>query len=92
VNPKAIERRIRMNFLKTHEPVDAADPLNHVYGTLTEMFGTVPGIFKSMSLRPDLLQPVVEFVKRLMIEDHELSRTTKELLAAHVSKLNSCAY
>lgn len=52
----------------------------------------IPAIFQSMSLRPDLLQPLSLFVKRLMLEEHALSRTSKELLAAYVSQLNACTY
>ena len=81
-----------MSFITTI-PVDQADgDLSKVYGEINEAFGMVPAIFQSMSLRPDLLQPLSLFVKRLMIEEYSLSRTTKELLAAYVSKLNACAY
>lgn len=52
----------------------------------------IPAVFQSMSLGPDLLQPLSVFVKRLMSEEHALPRATKELLAAYVSKLNACAY
>jgi hypothetical protein len=81
-----------MSFIAT-VPVDQAEgDLSKVYGGLTEAFGMVPAVFQSMSLRPDLLQPLSLFVKRLMIEEHALPRMTKELLAAYVSKLNACAY
>jgi alkylhydroperoxidase family enzyme len=56
------------------------------------MFMTVPKVFVAQSIRPDLLEPIVTYVKRLMIDDHALPRSTKELIAAHVSKLNACAY
>jgi len=81
-----------MTFIGTI-PVNEADrELGQAYDTLQQAFGMVPGIFQSMSLRPDLLQPLTLFVKRLMVEDHALRRSTKELLAAYVSQLNSCAY
>jgi len=81
-----------MSFIKTIAPDEAYRELSEVYGEINEAFGMVPAIFQSMSLRPDLLQSLSMFVKRLMLEEHALSRTTKELLAAYVSKLNACAY
>jgi alkylhydroperoxidase family enzyme len=59
---------------------------------LQEMFQTVPKIFVAQSIRPDLLELIGKYVKNLMIEDHGLTRTAKELIAAHVSNLNACAY
>ncbi len=59
---------------------------------LESMFQMVPKVFVAQSLRPDLLEPIVTYVNRLMIETHALSRSTKELIAAYVSKLNACAY
>lgn len=60
---------------------------------MEEMFGgMVPSVFTAMNLRSDLLETILQYVKQLMIEDHGNSRFTKEVLAAYVSKLNSCAY
>jgi alkylhydroperoxidase family enzyme len=56
------------------------------------MFLVVPKVFVAQSLRPDLLEPMVTYVKRLMVETHALPRRTKELIAAYVSKVNACAY
>ena len=81
-----------MSYINT-VPVDEADgELSDIYREINSAFGMVPEVFQSMSLRPDLLQPLSLFVNRLMIEEHALSRATKELLAAYVSKQNSCAY
>ena len=64
--------------------------INH---EMAELFnGMVPQVFTAMNLRVDLLQIIVQYVKKLMIEDHGLDRFTKELIAAYVSKLNACAY
>jgi len=54
---------------------------------LQEMFQAVP----KESIRPDLLELIVTYVKNLIIEDHGLNRATKELIAAYVSKINACA-
>ncbi len=79
-------------FLPTTAPDDASDSLKRTYGALEGMFQMVPKVFVAQSIRPDLLEPMVTYVKRLMIDDHGLSRSTKELIAAYVSKLNACAY
>ncbi len=81
-----------MSYLEMVSPEKATGNLKNTYDTLQKMFGTIPKVFIAQSLRPDLLEPVVLYVKRLMIEPHGLNRRTKELIAAYVSKLNSCAY
>ena len=79
-------------YIKTVDPANAAGQLKNTYDKLQEMFQMVPKVFVAQSLRPDLLEPLVTYVNRLMVETHGLSRSTKELIAAYVSKLNSCAY
>jgi hypothetical protein len=39
-----------------------------------------------------LLEPLLGFIGTLMMTEHGLSKTTKELIAAYVSKINSCEY
>jgi hypothetical protein len=56
------------------------------------MFDHIPNVYIGQSLRPDLLELVVQYNKRLMVETHGLPRKTKELIAAYVSKLNACEY
>ena len=79
-------------FLKVTEPENATGQLKESYDMLTSMFMMVPKVFVAQSIRPDLLEPMVTYVNRLMIETHALPRSTKELIAAYVSKLNACAY
>ena len=79
-------------YFETVEPDNAKGSLKTTYATLQEMFMMVPKVFVAQSIRPDLLEPIVTYVQRLMVEDHALPRGTKELIAAHVSKLNACAY
>lgn len=81
-----------MTYLKMIAPGD--DPkMDQINQEMEGLFGgMVPKLFTAMNLRTDLLQTIVQYVRQLMIEDHEHSRLTKELLAAYVSKLNSCAY
>ena len=79
-------------FLKTVEAENAEGQLKETYGMLETMFQMIPKVFVAQSIRPDLLDAIVTYVNRLMIETHALPRSTKELIAAYVSKLNSCAY
>ena len=79
-------------FFKVTEPEKAFGQLKSSYEMLETMFQMVPKVFVAQSLRPDLLEPIVTYVNRLMIETHALSRSSKELIAAYVSKLNACAY
>lgn len=79
-------------FLKVTEPEHGRGDLQKSYGLLQDMFQMVPKVFVAQSIRPDLLEPIVQYVNRLMIETHALPRQTKELIAAYVSKLNACAY
>jgi len=79
-------------MLKTTDVEEAEGQLKTSYDLLTTMFEMVPKVFVAQSIRPDLLEPITTYVNRLMIEDHALPRATKELIAAHVSKLNTCAY
>jgi len=79
-------------FIKTTEPEIATGQLQTSYKMLETMFQMVPKVFVAQSIRPDLLEPLVTFVNRLLIEDHALPRSTKELVAAYASKLNGCEY
>ncbi|MGD9017089.1 MAG: hypothetical protein PVH30_06880 [Desulfobacterales bacterium] len=79
-------------FLATAAPDKATGTLKRAYDALEGMFQMVPKVFVAQSIRPDLLDPLVTYVKRLMIDDHGLPRSTKELIAAYVSTLNACAY
>lgn len=79
-------------FLTTTEPGHGSGQLRKSYEMLQAMFPTIPKVFVAQSIRPDLLEPLVRYVNRLMIETHALPRSTKELIAAYVSKLNACDY
>lgn len=82
-----------MDYLRVVPPEEATGSLKETYDTLQEMFGgMIPKVFVSQSIRPDLLGHLTQYVKSMLIEDHGLSRKTKELIAAYVSKINSCAY
>lgn len=79
-------------FFKVTDPENADGQVNASYDMLMSMFQMVPKVFVAQSIRPDLLEPMVTYVNRLMVETHALPRSTKELIAAYVSKLNQCVY
>ena len=79
-------------YVKTTPPEEARGRLKVTYATLESIFMVVPKVFVAQSIRPDLLESIVAYVKRLMIDTHALPRSTKELIAARVSQLNDCAY
>lgn len=81
-----------MNHVKTLTPEDDPKVAQANEETKGMFGGMVPQVFTAMNLRTDLMQSILQYVKQLMIEDHELDRFTKELLAAYVSKLNTCVY
>lgn len=81
-----------MIHIKTLTPEDDSR-VEKINQEMEDMFGgMVPKVFTAMNLRIDLLETILQYVRQLMVEDHGNSRFTKELLAAYVSKLNSCAY
>ena len=88
-----IQEVARMSyFIDVTEPDQADSRLKESYSHLLSMFQTVPKIFMAQSIRPDLLGPLVVYVDRLMFQTNALPRTTKELMAAYISKLNACEY
>lgn len=81
-----------MTYIKTALPADDQGVAECNTRMETMFMGMVPKVFTAMNMRSDLLDPLLTYVQRLMIEEKGLNRLTKELLAAHVSTLNSCAY
>ncbi len=91
--PQVLEKGEKeMPYLRTVPPEEATGKAKKAYDMLREMAGRVPQIYIAQSIRPDLLELIVLYNKALFGETHALSRQTKELIAAHVSKLNSCEY
>ena len=79
-------------YIKTIDQEDATGQLKDIYDNLSNSVGMIPNIIKAQSLRPDLIEPLLGFLGALMETEHGLSKTTKELIAAYVSKINSCEY
>jgi uncharacterized peroxidase-related enzyme len=52
----------------------------------------LPGILGPMAFRPETARPLNELAEVLLREDNSLTRGERELIAAHVSKLNGCHF
>jgi len=52
----------------------------------------VPGVFKSLSARPDFLKQAVDFSNTIQFSDGHLSCRHKEMIGSYASYLNNCAY
>ena len=49
-------------FLKVTEPEHGNGQLQKSYEMLQTMFQTVPKVFVAQSIRPDLLEPIVQYL------------------------------
>jgi uncharacterized peroxidase-related enzyme len=63
-----------------------------VYDQLKSMVGKVPGVMKALSPWPDVLELYATRVGMIMFSETLLARSVKEMIAALVSKINSCDY
>ncbi len=52
----------------------------------------MPGILKTFSRNPDLLEKIIELVYPLHFAEGHLTRRVKEMIATYVSGLNACPY
>jgi hypothetical protein len=82
-----------MPRIKMVEEKDATGPLAELYATskARSIAGVVPGILRTMSLRPDFLGAINE-ASRLHFTDGALTRAQHEMIASYVSALNRCRY
>jgi uncharacterized peroxidase-related enzyme len=73
--------------------VEESDPrARRVYRRLGGGRRAVPDIFKAMSLRPDLMEKLLELSERGHFSEGYLDRRTKERIATYVSALNGSHY
>lgn len=52
----------------------------------------IPGIVSAMAFRPETAKPLNDLAEVLLRGDNSLTRGERELIAAHVSKLNRCHF
>jgi uncharacterized peroxidase-related enzyme len=53
---------------------------------------SLPGILGPLAFRPETAEPLSQLTEVLLRGDNSLSRGERELIAAHVSKLNACQF
>lgn len=75
------------------DEADAEGPLAEGYTQAKALSpsGTVAGIIKTMSLRPDFLAGI-QAASRMHFSDGALTRAQHEMIASYVSALNRCRY
>ena len=73
---------------------DATGELAAVYQRLRETMPTrhVPDIMRTMSLRPDMLEPLAAAAANVHFKDGALTRAQHEMIASYVSALNRCQF
>ncbi len=87
---KAVSRGIKMARIKW---VDEQSPeAAKTYQMMGGGRGGVPEIIKTMSLRPDLMEAIMQLSRSAHFSDGFLPRRTKEMIATYVSAINKCKY
>ena len=83
-----------MPAIKMIEEAEATDDVKQVYGDIKSTLGIdfVPNMYKLMAPSPRYLEANWHKVKAVMVEEGELDRLTKEIIAVAVSATNSCDY
>jgi len=71
---------------------NAEGKVKAVYDQLRSVFGKVPGVMKALSPWPDVLELYANRIGLIMLSETLLTRSVKEMIAALVSKINSCDY
>lgn len=86
----AVGKGLRMGRIRWIDEEDPRAP--EVYGRpAEELKRGIPGIVKTMSLRPDAME-MFWMMSRIHFSDGFLDRRTHELIAAYVSALNRCKF
>jgi len=83
-----------MPAIQMIEEDEATEDVKQVYGDIKSTLGIdfVPNMYKLMAPNPSYLEANWQKVKAVMVEEGELDRMTKEIIAVAVSATNSCEY
>lgn len=73
------------------EPQAADATLTLLYRQIEDRFGGVPNLFKALAHKPGILEVTLEKVARVM-DEGELERALKEMMAVVVADARGCAY
>jgi len=82
-----------MPRIKMVDEAEAEGPLAELYAQTkaSSVFGIVPEIVRTMSLRPDFLA-AINRASVMHFTDGALTRAQHEMVASYVSALNRCRY
>ena len=80
-----------MARIETLDNKSASPEAREVFAEIEAAFGMVPNLFRTAAHFPPLLKSNWDKVMAVMMQG-ELTRKTKETIAVHVSKDNSCGY
>lgn len=73
------------------EVAEATGKAKEVFDDIKKNFGMVPNLFKTLAIKPDILEANWKKVKAVMMQG-ELPRDLKEMVAVVVSQANGCPY
>jgi alkylhydroperoxidase/carboxymuconolactone decarboxylase family protein YurZ len=73
---------------------EATGRVKEIYGEIQSRLGIdfVPNLYKVMAPNPGYLEANWNKVKAVMVEEGELDRLTKEIIAVAVSAMGGCEY
>jgi len=77
------------------EDADATGRLAELYNiarSRAHSRGRVPDVVRTLSLRPDFLEAIMNAVNRLHFTDGALTRAQHEMIATYVAALNRCHF
>ena len=84
-----------MAWIKWISDDEATGPVQDIYENWMKKNpgrSQMPDILKCFSLRPDLLQSVIDISYPLQFAEGFLTRRQKDMIATYVSALNQCRY
>ena len=77
--------------IRPRDPGEVAPEVENVFETYLRERGNIPNMFRTVGVRPQHLTTMIAHFRAVMNEG-EVPRLLKELLAIRVSSLNRCKY
>lgn len=81
-----------MSRISMIEEKDAKGLIKETYEQFKKQMGVVPNVIKVLSTWTELFEANMKLFQVIMLSETKLSRGTKEMIAALVSKTNQCNY
>ncbi len=80
-----------MPRIRPVEPEEAGSETRAVFERLRSERGAIPNMFRTMALRPQIME-TAEAHLRVVMETGTVEPRLKEMLAVRVSQINDCHY